>query len=238
MYGNKIVLNNISFSVTENTTVAILGPSGCGKSTLFNILAGLEKPDSGQILFDGIENSNPTKNVSYMLQNDLLLPHKTIIQNVTLPLILSGVKKNVAEKKAKKLFDSFLISGSENKFPHELSGGMRQRAAFLRTYLREKNIILLDEPFSALDNLTKSSMHSWYLNITKSLNITTLIITHDIDEAILLADSIFVMSPNSHNFTNCINVNNNNKDMNFLFSPEFICLKKEILSILSQFSSR
>ena len=232
-YDKKCVLDNISISVKENTTVAILGASGCGKTTLFNIVAGLEKPDSGQIFIDGKDSTNQVGKVCYMQQNDLLLPYKTIMENVTLPLILSGTSKSDAEKEAKKLFEAFLISEAENKYPHELSGGMRQRAAFLRTYMQKKKILLLDEPFSALDNITKTAMYSWYLNITKSLKTTTLLITHDVEEAILLADVVYIMSSTHHNITKSITVANK-KNLDFSFSTEFANLKKEIMLTLRE----
>lgn len=232
-YDKKCVLDNISISVKENTTVAILGASGCGKTTLFNIVAGLEKPDSGQIFIDSKDSTNQVGKVCYMQQSDLLLPYKTIMENVTLPLILSGTSKSDAEKEAKKLFEAFLISEAENKYPHELSGGMRQRAAFLRTYMQKKKILLLDEPFSALDNITKTAMYSWYLNITKSLKTTTLLITHDVEEAILLADIVYIMSLARHNITKSITIASK-KNPDFPFSPEFANLKKEIMLTLRE----
>lgn len=232
-YDKKRVLNKISISVKENTTVAILGASGCGKTTLFNIVAGLEKPDSGQIFIDGKDSTNQVGKVCYMQQNDLLLPYKTIMENVTLPLILSGTSKSNAENETKKLFETFLISGTEKKYPHELSGGMRQRAAFLRTYMQNKKILLLDEPFSALDNITKTAMHSWYLNITKNLKTTTLLITHDVEEAILLADVVYIMSLARHNITKSITISNK-KNPDFPFSSEFATLKKEIIVVLME----
>lgn len=235
-YDKKCVLDKISISVKENTTVAILGASGCGKTTLFNIVAGLEKPDSGQIFIDGKDSTNQVGNVCYMQQSDLLLPYKTIMENVTLPLILSGTSKSDAEKEAKKTFETFLISGIENKYPHELSGGMRQRAAFLRTYMQKKKILLLDEPFSALDNITKTAMYSWYSNITKSLKTTTLLITHDVEEAISIADVVYIMSLTHHNITKSINIANK-KNLDFILSSESIRLKKEIMDILVKNSS-
>lgn len=228
-FNNKLVLDNISISVKENKTIAILGPSGCGKTTLFNIISGIEKPNSGQIFIDNIDVTNTTGLVSYMLQKDLLLPYKTIFENVTLPLTLNKVNTPYSEKSITELFDTFLISETKNKFPHELSGGMRQRAAFLRAYVQNKNILLLDEPFSNLDNITKKALYSWYLEIIKRFKRTTLIITHDIDEAILLADTIYVMSQKNHKIINCIN-NSPKRNIDYLFSPEFILLKQAIES--------
>lgn len=233
-YNQNFVLNDISFSVKENTTVAILGPSGCGKTTLFNIIAGLVTPNFGRVFIDNIDTTSKMGNVGYMPQNDLLLPHKTIIENVTLPAILAGNSKSEAENRAEKLFDTFLISGIKNKFPHELSGGMRQRVAFLRTYMQNKNLLLLDEPFCALDNLTKNAMYAWFLNITKSLKITTLLITHDIDEAILLADTIHIMSLNKRKITKSIHTQSE-KSFDFSFSAEFISIKKHIISFFNDF---
>ena len=193
-YGPKCVLSNVSISVKENETIAILGQNGCGKTTLFRLIAGLERPDSGQIFIDGKDVTNTPGQVSYMQQNALLFPHKTVLENVTLPLILSNWNKESAEGYAQKFFSEFFISGTENKYPHELSGGMRQRVAFLRTYLQDKDILVLDEPFSALDSISKTSMYAWCLNVIKRFKTTTLLVTHDIDEALLLANTIYVLS--------------------------------------------
>lgn len=231
-YDGKNILKDISLTVNEYETVAILGPNGCGKTTLFKIIAGLDSPDCGTILIDNSITITTTQcNVSYMPQNDLLLPYKTIIENVSLPLILNGTTKNDAHNIVKKYFNIFSISGTENKYPHELSGGMRQRAAFLRTYMYSKDILLLDEPFSALDQITKDNMYSWFLDIIKKFKKTTLFITHNIDEAILLADTIYIFSSKTHGIINNINIPKHKKN-DFLFSLEFINYKKEITNIL------
>ncbi len=185
-YDDITVLNDISINVYEGEFVSILGPSGCGKSTIFNIIANLTNYSSGEINIDG--------NLSYMYQKDLLLPYKNIIDNVTLPLILNEEKKCNAYKKVKKYFDIVGLEGYEYKYPHELSGGMKQRANFLRTYVASNDIMLLDEPFGALDSITKSSMQKWLLEVKSKVNSTILLITHDIDEAIMMSDRIYVIS--------------------------------------------
>ena len=129
-----------------------------------------------------------------MLQKDLLLAQYTIIDNVSLPLVMKGEKKKDAREKARKYFKRFGLENCEEKYPSELSGGMRQRAALMRTYLTGNDVILLDEPFSALDTMTKSAMHSWYLDIIDEIGLSTVLVTHDIDEAILLSDRIYILS--------------------------------------------
>lgn len=185
-YDDVKVLEDISIKVLEGEFVSILGPSGCGKSTIFNIVASLIDCSSGSIDING--------RLSYMYQKDLLLPYKTIIDNVSLPLILKNTKKNNAYEKVKSYFKVFGLEGYENKYPSELSGGMKQRANFLRTFINSNDIMLLDEPFGALDSITKTSMQKWLLDVKNKVNATILLITHDIDEAIMLSDRIYVIS--------------------------------------------
>ena len=156
---------SVSYTHLDVYKRQILGVSGVGKTTLFNVIAGLIKPDSGKVFLDGRDITNTTGNTSYMLQKDLLLPYKTIIDNVSLPLVIRGEKKSKAREYASKYFEEFGLKGTENKYPHQLSGGMRQRAALLRTYLFSDQVALLDEPFSALDSITKTSMHQWFLKV-------------------------------------------------------------------------
>ena len=185
-YDDIVVLDNMDIKVFEGEFVSILGPSGCGKSTIFNIIANLIDYDSGKIDING--------KLSYMYQKDLLLPYKTIIDNVTLPMILNKEKKYIAYEKVKEYFNIFGLKGYENKYPSELSGGMKQRANFLRTYVASSDIMLLDEPFGALDSITKSSMQKWLSEVKSKVNSTILLITHDIDEAIMMSDRIYVIS--------------------------------------------
>ncbi|MBR0085468.1 MAG: ABC transporter ATP-binding protein [Lachnospiraceae bacterium] len=197
-FADKTVLGDISLHLLEGELVCLLGVSGVGKTTLFNVLSGLNMPDSGQVLlkndsggFDDI--TGKAGSLSYMLQKDMLLPHKTIVDNVALPLVLSGTDKRSARAKASGYFEQFGLEGTEGKYPAQLSGGMRQRAALLRTFLCGNKVALLDEPFSALDTLTRTAMQEWYLKVMEEIRLSTLFITHDIDEAILLSDRIYIM---------------------------------------------
>ena len=185
-YKNKLILKNIDLHVYEDEVVSIIGPSGCGKSTIFNILSNLTAYDSGKVDING--------RFSYMYQKDLLLPYKNIIDNVSLPLILKGEKRKKSHKTVKPYFSTFGLEGYENKYPHELSGGMRQRVNFMRTFINSSDIMLLDEPFGALDSITRASMQSWLLEIKKEIKSTILLITHDIDEAIILSNRIYILS--------------------------------------------
>lgn len=191
-YDQQPILQGISLHVDQGEIVSIIGPSGVGKTTLFNLIAGILSLDEGQILVDGEEN--PKGKVSYMLQKDLLLEHKTILGNVILPLIIRGIKKAEAVRQADDLLVEFGLKDVRDRYPHELSGGMRQRIALLRTYLFGQDLFLLDEAFSALDEMTKMALHDWYLDIHEQLKLTTILITHSIDEAIKLSDRIYVLN--------------------------------------------
>lgn len=217
--GDKII-DNISINVEEGELVSILGPSGCGKSTIFNIIAGLLKQDSGKVDVNG--------KLSYMYQKDLLLPYKTIIDNVSLPLVLRKEKKSEAREEVRQYFKVFGLEGYEDKYPKELSGGMRRRANFMRTYVNSNDIMLLDEPFGALDSITKSSMQKWLLDIRKKVTSTILLITHDIEEAILLSDRIYVISNKPSSVSMEIVVDRDRiGDVEYSFK-----LKKDILDVL------
>ena len=193
-FEDKKIIEDISVRLHENELVCILGLSGVGKTTLFNVIAGLISPSEGTVEMNGTNITGKSGNISYMLQKDLLLPFKTVIDNVSLPLVIKGEKKKDARKKAEKYFTQYGLEGTEKKYPNQLSGGMRQRAALLRTYLFSNETALLDEPFSALDAITKHRMHLWYLDIMKQIKMSTLFITHDIDEDIILSDRIYILS--------------------------------------------
>lgn len=230
-FGDKKVLKNVSVTLQKGELVCLLGISGGGKTTLFNVISGLMKPDSGQVLLDGEDITGKPGNISYMLQKDLLFPYRTIQDNVALPLMLRGVPKKEARKQAAALFPEFGLEGTEKSWPVQLSGGMRQRAALLRTYLFSQNVALLDEPFSALDTLTKASVHRWYLDVMEQIHLSTLFITHDIDEAILLSDRIYLLTDGTIGDEIVINEKKpRNKDFNL--TSEFLEYKRRILEKL------
>lgn len=232
-FDDNHVLNDVTITLNQGEIVSLLGVSGSGKTTLFNILSGIYKPDSGQVFLHGEDITGCPGKISYMLQKDLLLPYKKIIDNVSLPLVLSGMKKKEARLKAKVHFAEFGIDGTENKYPAELSGGMRQRAALLRTYLASDGVALLDEPFSALDTITKGIIHKWYLDVMKKIDLSTVFITHDIDEAILLSDRIYILSGKPGAITDeiVIDVPKPRKD-DFNLSDEFLQYKRKIVNSL------
>ncbi|MBR3834751.1 MAG: ABC transporter ATP-binding protein [Lachnospiraceae bacterium] len=230
---NKII-DNIDIELHEGEIVSLLGVSGGGKTTLFNIIAGISKPDSGKVYLDGEDITGRSGLVSYMLQKDMLLPYKTVLDNVALPLVIKGMKKREAREKAMKYFDQFGLSGYENKYPKALSGGMRQRAAFLRTYLFSGKVAILDEPFSALDMLTKGEIHRWYMDIMQELRMSTLFVTHDMDEAIMLSDRIYILTGTPGTITKEIIITEGKfKPKDFNLTKEFLVYKQEIVSTLS-----
>ncbi len=236
-FGNRQVLKNISFSLQKGEFVSLVGVSGSGKSTLLNIIAGLEKPDDGSIYLEGCSITNQKGTVSYMFQKDLLFPYYTILDNIILPLVIQGREKADAKKLAMPLFKQFGLDGTQTQYPSELSGGMRQRAAFLRTYLNSKKVMLLDEPFSALDMITKNHMHEWYLQTVRKLGLTTLLITHDIDEAILLSDRILIMNnADASEETNIIAElkveSKRPRTMDFCYTEQFARMKQKIHKML------
>lgn len=188
------VIENVSLKLGEKEFVSLLGLSGSGKSTIFNIISGLLRPDEGKVFIDGQEWTGRTGRVSYMYQKDLLLPWKNIIDNAGLPLVVRGMKKSAARECAGEYFKTFGLEGFEYKYPFQLSGGMRQRAALLRTYMFSRDIMLLDEPFGGLDAITRSKMHCWLLEILAEIKASVLLITHDIEEAVFLSDRIYILS--------------------------------------------
>ena len=232
-YNDKTVIEDINIHLKEGELVSLLGVSGSGKTTLFNIISGLIMPDEGSVQLSDRDITGRPGSVAYMLQKDMLLPHKKIIDNVSLPLLLKGIPRKDARAHADKLFEEFGLEGTQYKYPNQLSGGMKQRAALLRTYMTSDGVVLLDEPFSALDTLTKSAMQKWYLQVMEHISLSTLFITHDIDEAILLSDRIYIMSGAPGKIVDEIVIEERRpRRDDFNLTPEFLEYKKRIISKL------
>lgn len=226
-------LKNINLSVDSGEFISIIGPSGCGKSTLFHILTGLIDEYEGEIFIDGVLLAKSDKLMSYMHQKDLLMPWRNLLSNVMLPLELQGINQNDAEKKVKELLSTFGLEGFENAYPDELSGGMRQRAALLRTFMVESDILLLDEPFASLDAISRHKMQSFLLEIWQKFKGTVLFITHDIEEAIYLSDKIFVLSNRPAEVLEVVDINiKRPRNRELLLEKEFIDIKGKLIKSL------
>lgn len=215
-YADKNVIRDLSFEVKDGEFISILGPSGCGKSTLLNVLAGILQPQSGQILIDGKEIQGVSGQFAYMPQNDLLFPWRTILDNVCLYGEIHHEKEEM-KTQAKAQMARFGLEGCENKYPAELSGGMRQRAAFLRTTLCDAGIFLLDEPFGALDVITRGDMQDWLRELCSNLKRTILLVTHDTDEAIYLSDRILILGEPGEGIRQEIQVEEKNRTREWLY---------------------
>lgn len=232
-YNDKTVIEDINIHLKEGELVSLLGVSGSGKTTLFNIISGLIMPDEGSVQLSDRDITGRPGSVAYMLQKDMLLPHKKIIDNVSLPLLLKGMPRKDARAHVDKLFEEFGLEGTQYKYPNQLSGGMKQRAALLRTYMASDGVVLLDEPFSALDTLTKSAMHKWYLQVMEHISLSTLFITHDIDEAIRLSDRIYIMSGAPGRIADEIVIEDKRpRREDFDLTTEFLEYKRRIISKL------
>lgn len=247
-YDDKLIVEDINLHLNEGELVCILGVSGSGKSTIFNSIAGLIYPEKGRILKNDQDITGKVGNISYMLQKDLLFPFNTVMENIILPMIIKGIKKKEAKEKALPFFKQFGLDGLENKYPSELSGGMRQRVALLRTYMCSQEVFLLDEPFNALDAITKHQIHNWYLSIVEKMKMSTLFISHDIDEAILLSDRIYILKGKPGKISDEIkidlkevkkeftNINNSGVDVinseRIMLNSKFLDYKKKILNLL------
>lgn len=185
-YDNMKILKDITLHVNEGELISIVGPSGSGKSTIFNIITKLTNIDGGEVDISG--------KVSYMYQKDMMVPWKKVIDNIAIPLVLKGIKKSEARREVEKYIETFGLKGFEYKYPTQLSGGMKQRANFLKTFLTSNEIMLLDEPFGALDSITRKNLQKWLIDLKQKMNSTILFITHGIDEAILISDRVYVIT--------------------------------------------
>ena len=236
------VLAGVDLAVEPGEFVSIIGPSGCGKSTLLNIVAGLDRPDSGSVSLragDGGQDEESLGDrlgrVGYMQQKDLLLPWRTVLDNAILGLELRGVPKRQARKQALELTESFGLKGFEDQYPFALSGGMRQRTAFLRTMLLGQEMVLLDEPFGALDALTRIQMQEWLLTLWDTMNSTIILITHDVDEAILVSDRVYVLTSRPGKVKMVLDVDlPRPRNFESVTSPAFTSLKAKLLAALRE----
>jgi ABC-type nitrate/sulfonate/bicarbonate transport system ATPase subunit len=228
--GEVLAVDGIDLDLRAGEFVTIVGPSGCGKSTLLNIVAGLEQPSSGQILIDNRPAENRRGSFAYMFQKDLLFPWRTIRDNVAVGLEVQGVPRREARERAMGLLRQFGLEGFAHKFPAQLSGGMRQRAALMRTLLCNRDVLLLDEPFGALDAMTRGVMQEWLLGIWEADHRTILFITHDIEEAVFLSDRVLMMSARPGRIKGEVEVGlRRPRTHEILTSPDFTRLKKHIL---------
>ncbi len=233
-FDGRIIIKDINIELKKGEIVSLIGVSGSGKTTLFNILSGLLEPDSGSVYLDGEDITTKPGKISYMLQKDLLLPHKKIIDNASLGLVVKGMKKKEAREVANKYFADFGLEGTAEQYPCQLSGGMRQRVAFLRTYLCAEGVALLDEPFSALDTITKGQMHNWYMDIMSKIEMSTIFITHDIEEAILLSDRIYILGGEPGIIKKEIVINKKKpRTEEFILTNEFLDYKRQIKELLA-----
>jgi len=223
----------VSLTISQGRFVSLIGPSGCGKSTIFNIVAGLLEPTAGRVLIDGVDATGMIGRVGYMLQKDLLLPWRTVLDNVILGMEIQGVPLRAARERALPLLRRYGLSGFEFLYPRALSGGMRQRAALLRTLLFDTDVILLDEPFGALDAQTKSQMQEWLLQLWSDFGKTVVFVTHDIEEAIYLSDEVHVMATRPGRIVTSIPVMiGRPRPRTVTLTSDFIAIKERCLELL------
>jgi ABC-type nitrate/sulfonate/bicarbonate transport system ATPase subunit len=234
--GGVEALADVSIELADGEFVSIVGPSGCGKSTLLGLLAGLLEPTAGQILLDGAEPTGGLLGrVGYMPQRDLLMEWRTTLQNATLGLELAGVARSAARERALAEVGRFGLAGFEDRRPSALSGGMRQRAALLRTFLAGRDVLLLDEPFGALDTLTREAMREWLLRVWEADRKTILFVTHDVEEAVFLSDRVYVMSGRPGCMRAAVEVSlPRPRTLELTATPAFAALKDRLLAPLRE----
>lgn len=235
-YGeNDNILDQLSFTVRPGEFISIVGRSGSGKSTIFRLVTGLDEPSTGTITLNGHLNGQRLGKVGYMPQQDLLLPWRTVLENACLPLEIAGMKKKNAHEQVIPLLQEFGLAGTENNYPDELSGGMKQRVAFLRAVLSGNPLLLLDEPFSALDAITKLAMQEWLIERWEKRTVTVLFITHDVEEALFLSDRIFMLRNKPVTSFEEIEIPlGRPRSRNDLHNPEILQLKEQLLCALRE----
>ena len=233
VFGGTVALEPTSLDINAGSFVAIVGPSGCGKSTLFNIIAGLLRPDSGEVRLEDEPVTGATGHVGYMLQKDLLVPWRTVHDNITMAARLTRRVTNEDRAEARRVAEQYGLGEFLRHYPSALSGGMRQRVAFMRTLVTHQSLLLLDEPFGALDAQTRLEMQQWLLQVWNDTKRTVLFITHDVDESIFLSDRLLVMSPRPGRIVaDFANPLARPRDVSTLTDPSFISLKSEVMQLL------
>ena len=224
----------VTLSIPSGRFVSLIGPSGCGKSTIFNIVAGLLQPSGGRVLIDDADATGTIGRVGYMLQKDLLLPWRTVLDNVILGMEIQGMPLRDARQRALPLLRRYGLSGFEHAYPSALSGGMRQRAALLRTLLFDTDVILLDEPFGALDAQTKQHMQEWLLQLWGDFGKTVVFVTHDVEEAIYLSDEVFVMATRPGRVVETIQIPIERPRLRAItLSRQFVDIKERCMQLLT-----
>ncbi len=232
-FGDTIALSPTSLAIAEGSFVAIVGPSGCGKSTMFNVIAGLLTPDGGDVLVKGERVNGTTGHVGYMLQKDLLVPWRTVEDNITMAKRLTGRVSAADREEARAVARQYGLGDFLRHYPTALSGGMRQRVAFMRTLVTHQTLLLLDEPFGALDAQTRLEMQQWLLQVWRDTGRTVLFITHDVDESIFLSDRVIVMSPRPGRVVaDFANPLPRPRTVDTLIEPAFIDLKTKVMRLL------
>ena len=232
-FGETLALAPTTLAVAPGEFVSIVGPSGCGKSTLFNIVAGVLAPTAGRVLIDGTDVTGRSGHVGYMLQKDLLLPWRTVLENIVLGAVLKGTAGAREREEGVALARRYGLGEFINHYPSALSGGMRQRVALMRTLAMHHDLMLLDEPFAALNSQTRLSMQQWLLRVWDEQKRTVIFVTHDIDEAIFLADRVVVMTPRPGRVRELFTVAiPRPRPLACLTSAEFMHLKRQILDLI------
>jgi ABC-type nitrate/sulfonate/bicarbonate transport system ATPase subunit len=235
-FGEIVALDGVSFEVARHSHIGIVGPSGGGKSTLLQLVAGLSAPDAGSIAVEGATTAEERlSRCALMPQRDLLLPWRTALDNATIALENKGIDRAVARSKTRPFFEHFGLSQFEDVPPAELSGGMRQRVSFLRTLMAEKDVLLLDEPFGALDSITRAQMQGWLIRALADVPRTVLLVTHDVEEAILLCKTVVVMSARPGRVLKVLATNmqiSGASRREIVTSPDFVALKEQALEAL------
>ena len=232
--GELRALREISFQVSTGEFVSLVGPSGCGKTTLLRILGGLLEAEKGVVRIDGQVLTEPRQEIGFIFQNPTLMPWRTVLKNVTLPLEIRGANGDAQKNRALQLLDLVGLLGFENSYPHELSGGMQQRVAIARALVYEPSILLMDEPFGSLDAITRNQMNLELLRIWRATGKTIVMVTHTIQEAVFLADRVLVMSARPGHIRATIPVDlPRPRDTDLFYNEEFAALHHRVRAMIS-----